>query len=191
MLNNLIFFLFPKFLELFFTPKNTPPKVQNSKPFRITIFLGHPVEIQELNPRAFSIILNYIYAGKEPNVKVDNVESLLEAACFLQLNHIKELCLDHLKDMIDIGNVLELSAFASRYNFTDLIETSKRFLKMNFYQIATSPSFLNLSEEEVGIIISGDIADVNKQAENGLQSRSSENGSVALWNKIAVILNWR
>ena len=42
---------------------------------------------------------------------------------------------------------------------------------MNFYQIATSPSFLNLSEEEVGIIISGDIADVNKQAENGLQSR--------------------
>ena len=27
----------------------------------------------------------------------------------------------------------------------------------------------------------------NKQAENGLQSRSSENGSVALWIKIAVI----
>ena len=31
LLNNLIFFLFPKFLELFFTPKNTPPKVKNSK----------------------------------------------------------------------------------------------------------------------------------------------------------------
>ena len=30
-----------------------------------------------------------------------------------------------------------------------------------------------------------------KQAENGLQLRSSENGSVALWIKIAVILNWR
>ena len=30
-----------------------------------------------------------------------------------------------------------------------------------------------------------------KQAENGLQSQSSENGSVALWIKIAVILNWR
>ena len=29
-----------------------------------------------------------------------------------------------------------------------------------------------------------------KQAENGLQSRSSENGSVALWIEIAVILNW-
>ena len=42
LLNNLIFFLFPKFLELFFTPKNTPPKVKNSKPFRITIFFGTP-----------------------------------------------------------------------------------------------------------------------------------------------------
>ena len=30
-----------------------------------------------------------------------------------------------------------------------------------------------------------------KQAENGLQSRFSENGSVALWIKIAVILDWR
>ena len=34
-----------------------------------------------------------------------------------------------------------------------------------------------------------------KQAENGLQLRSSENGktavSVALWIEIAVILNWR
>ena len=31
----------------------------------------------------------------------------------------------------------------------------------------------------------------SKQAENGLQSRSSKNGSVALWIKIAVIRNWR
>ena len=30
-----------------------------------------------------------------------------------------------------------------------------------------------------------------KQAENGLQSRSSENGSVALWIEIAVMLNYR
>ena len=34
-------------------------------------------------------------------------------------------------------------------------------------------------------------ADQFKQAENGLQSQSSENGSVALWIEIAVILNWR
>ena len=42
LLNNLIFFLFPEFLELFFTPKNTPPKVKNSKPDNITIFFGTP-----------------------------------------------------------------------------------------------------------------------------------------------------
>ena len=45
LLNNLIFSLFPKFLKLFFTPINNPPKVKNSKPFQITIFLGgHPVD---------------------------------------------------------------------------------------------------------------------------------------------------
>ena len=35
-------FSFPKFLELFFTPKNTPPKSKNSKLDKIPIFLGTP-----------------------------------------------------------------------------------------------------------------------------------------------------
>ena len=33
-------FLVPEFLELIFTPNNTPPKVKNSKPDNITIFFG-------------------------------------------------------------------------------------------------------------------------------------------------------
>ena len=38
LLNKPIFFLFPKFLELFFTPKNTPHKPKNSKLDKIPIF---------------------------------------------------------------------------------------------------------------------------------------------------------
>ena len=40
LLNSLNFFLVPKFLELFFTLKNTPPKVRNWKPDNRDIFLG-------------------------------------------------------------------------------------------------------------------------------------------------------
>ena len=35
LLNNLIFFLFPKLLELFFTPENTPPKVNKPKGLKV------------------------------------------------------------------------------------------------------------------------------------------------------------
>ena len=42
LLYNPIFFLFPKFLELFFTPKNTPSKSKNSKLDKSPIFLGTP-----------------------------------------------------------------------------------------------------------------------------------------------------
>ena len=42
LLYNPIFFLFPKFLELFFTPKNTPPEPKNSKLDKIPIFFGTP-----------------------------------------------------------------------------------------------------------------------------------------------------
>ena len=47
LLYNPIFFLFPKFLELFFTPKNTPPKPKISKLDKIPIFLGHPADRPE------------------------------------------------------------------------------------------------------------------------------------------------
>ena len=41
----MLYFLFPKFLELFFTPKNTPPKSKNSQLDKIPIFGGHPIEM--------------------------------------------------------------------------------------------------------------------------------------------------
>ena len=39
--------MFPKFLELFLTPKKTPPKVKNLKMGLNRIFLGHPVDYVE------------------------------------------------------------------------------------------------------------------------------------------------
>ena len=42
LLYNPIYFWFPKFLELFFTPKNTPPKSKKSKLDKIPIFFGTP-----------------------------------------------------------------------------------------------------------------------------------------------------
>ena len=38
-------FWFPKFLGLFFTPRNTPPKVKNSKPDKSTILFGTPCRL--------------------------------------------------------------------------------------------------------------------------------------------------
>ena len=50
LLYNPIFSLFQMFLELFFTPKNTPPKVKISKLDKRwdAFFLGHPVDIWTL-----------------------------------------------------------------------------------------------------------------------------------------------
>ena len=48
-LNNPIFFVFPKILELFFTPKKTPPKVKNSKPDKRDIFFGQPVYLHHFS----------------------------------------------------------------------------------------------------------------------------------------------
>ena len=120
-------------------------------------------EIHEISHEAFSIILNHIYTGKEMDIEDDKVESLLEAACFLQLTHVKGLCLDHLRSMINCENVVRIRDFASRFDFTDVLQASNRFINCNFYQIVTNSSFLSLSEEEVFTIISSELPDVNRQ----------------------------
>ena len=89
-------------------------------------------EIHEISHEAFSIILNHIYTGKEMDIEDDKVESLLEAACFLQLTHAKGLCLDHLRSMINCENVVRIRDFASRFDFTDVLQASNRFINCNF-----------------------------------------------------------
>ena len=55
LLYNPIYFLFPKFLEIFLTPKNTPPKSKNSKLDKIPIFLGHPADTNLWNSRVIMV----------------------------------------------------------------------------------------------------------------------------------------
>ena len=55
-LNNPKNFIKQKVLRIFFTPRNTPPKVKNSKMSLKVIFLGHPV--YGINKKGFLMSLN-------------------------------------------------------------------------------------------------------------------------------------
>ena len=101
------------------------------------------LEIHGISHEAFRIIVNFVYTGQEFEIKYDNVESLLEAASFLQLNHVKDLCLNHLKSMVNVENFLEIREYGFRYDFTEVLEASEKFINFNFYKIVSSPSVLN------------------------------------------------
>ena len=64
LLNNPLFLLFPKFLELSFTPKNTPPKPKKSKLDKIPIFFGTPCRYHNRShpfcPMVLTIARNYL-----------------------------------------------------------------------------------------------------------------------------------
>ena len=55
--------MFPKFLELFFTPKNTLPKVKNSKMGLNRIFLGHPVDTLKNTLLHFSLSWRWTFVA--------------------------------------------------------------------------------------------------------------------------------
>ena len=120
-------------------------------------------EIHGISSEAFSILLSFIYNGKDLVIKDDNVESLLEASSFLQLDHVKALCSVHLKSMISSHNFLEIRDIATRYDSKEVTQACDKFISFNFHKIVTSPSFLSLSEENVATIISNDLPDVHKQ----------------------------
>ena len=59
------FFLFPKFLELSLTIKNTPPKVKTQSLTKVTFFLGHPVVFWVIGVSRDFSISNMIQSSQE------------------------------------------------------------------------------------------------------------------------------
>ena len=69
------------------------------------------VEIQNIDEDSFDSVLNYIY-NEQISITAENVEGLLTSASFLQLEMLKEDCLEFLKPHLSIENVISIQHLA-------------------------------------------------------------------------------
>ncbi|CAI6372690.1 unnamed protein product [Macrosiphum euphorbiae] len=92
-------------------------------------------------------------------VTKENVQVLLPAANFLQLDYVIGVCAEFLQKQLNPSNCLIIRAFADLHNCTDLLSISEAYIKQNFLEVAKGEDFLSLSTEDlVKLISSNDLA---------------------------------
>ena len=69
------------------------------------------VTISDIDETAMEIVIDFIYTSYIV-VEESNVQTLLPAACLLQLTEIQDVCCEFLKRQLDPSNCLGIRAFA-------------------------------------------------------------------------------
>ncbi|XP_002734469.1 kelch-like protein 18 [Saccoglossus kowalevskii] len=121
------------------------------------------IVMQGIEPSVLESFVNYAYNGRV-ELDVNNVQSILVGASFLQLQAIKEACCEFLKERLNPCNCLGIRTFADTMMCSNLQEAANSYLHKRFIDVSKSDEFLNLSKEEIFEILSCD--DLNVKGED-------------------------
>ncbi|XP_008181656.1 ring canal kelch homolog [Acyrthosiphon pisum] len=116
------------------------------------------VNIRELDSNILQLLIDYIYTGKI-TVTEQNIMDLLPSAVRLQLDYVKDVCVEFLQKQLNTENCLGIRELADFYNCMDLLSSSEEYIKTHFLKVVEAEEFLSLSSEEIINLISR--ADIN------------------------------
>ena len=101
------------------------------------------IEFLGFDENAVSDLIEFAYSGKI-NINKDNVQTLLEASNYLQVEFVKKSCGDFLKDAIDDETCLNIWQLADCFSLEKLRKTAKRYALQHFTEICKEEEFLSL-----------------------------------------------
>nr|CAB3259761.1 kelch-like protein 20 [Phallusia mammillata] len=120
------------------------------------------IEIRDIEERAMELLVDFAYTS-QITVEESNVQSLLPAACLLQMVEIQEICSEFLKRQLDPSNCLGIRAFADTHACRELLRVADKFTQANFQEVKENEEFRLLPVEQLIEIISSD--DLNVRSE--------------------------
>eukprot|EP00061_Rhincodon_typus_P018641 g47883.t1 len=91
------------------------------------------VVIRDIDERAMELLIDFAYTS-QITVEEGNVQTLLPAACLLQLAEIQEACCEFLKRQLDPSNCLGIRAFADTHSCRELLRIADKFTQHNFQE---------------------------------------------------------
>ncbi|XP_055836563.1 kelch-like protein 2 [Episyrphus balteatus] len=113
------------------------------------------VRIQELNGEILKSILDFIYTGTI-ELKSKTVPEIFSAARFFQMESLVLVCQQFMVQELDPSNCLGIALFAKQHDLNDLYETAFQFACTHFEKVSKMEEFLNLSEDQVVMMISNE-----------------------------------
>ena len=122
------------------------------------------VTIKDVDEKAMEQLIDFAYTAV---IKIDenNVQTILPAACLLQLKEIQDACCEFLKKQLDPSNCLGIKSFADTHACTELLHIADLFTLHNFQDVKDSEEFLLLPLDQICEIIASDELNVVSEEE--------------------------
>uniref|UniRef100_A0A8C5M7C8 BTB domain-containing protein n=2 Tax=Leptobrachium TaxID=161697 RepID=A0A8C5M7C8_9ANUR len=120
------------------------------------------VQLRNVDSSSLQIIITYAYTGNLA-INESTVEQLYETACFLQVDHVLQLCREYLIKKINAKNCVRLLSFADLFSCEELKQSAKRMVEHKFTTVYHQEAFMQLSSELLIDLVSSDNLNVEKE----------------------------
>ncbi|XP_039621717.1 kelch-like protein 4 isoform X2 [Polypterus senegalus] len=116
------------------------------------------IKMEGVDPDALKALVHYAYTGVL-ELKEDTIESLLAAACLLQLSQVIQVCCNFLKKQLHPSNCLGIRSFADAQGCMDLLNVAHTYTMEHFLEVIKNQEFLLLPSSEIVKLLASD--DIN------------------------------
>lgn len=99
------------------------------------------IPIQGIKSLGMELILDFVYTGKL-HIKSSNVQQLLEAADLLQIQPVRDGCLNFLDRQLDATNCFGIYLFTERHSCLTLSKKAWAFALTNFHEVSKNNEIL-------------------------------------------------
>ncbi|XP_061691389.1 kelch-like protein 4 isoform X1 [Syngnathoides biaculeatus] len=116
------------------------------------------IKMEGVDPDALTSLVHFAYTGVL-ELKEETIESLLAAACLLQLSQVIQVCCNFLMKQLHPSNCLGIRSFADAQGCVDLLNVAHNYTMENFLEVIQNQEFLLLPTAEIVKLLSSD--DIN------------------------------
>ncbi|XP_061643392.1 kelch-like protein 4 isoform X1 [Phyllopteryx taeniolatus] len=116
------------------------------------------IKMEGVDPDALTSLVHFAYTGVL-ELKEETIESLLAAACLLQLSQVIQVCCNFLMKQLHPSNCLGIRSFADAQGCVDLLNVAHNYTMGNFLEVIQNQEFLLLPTAEIVKLLSSD--DIN------------------------------
>ncbi|XP_006871369.1 PREDICTED: kelch-like protein 4 [Chrysochloris asiatica] len=116
------------------------------------------IKMEGVDPNALNSLVQYAYTGVL-QLKEETIESLLAAACLLQLTQVIEVCSNFLIKQLHPSNCLGIRSFGDAQGCMELLNVAHKYTMENFIEVIKNQEFLLLPANEMSKLLCSD--DIN------------------------------
>lgn len=108
-----------------------------------------------VSSQGLHLVLEYIYTSKL-QLNLANIQNVLSAASYFQLEAIVEACLNYLTQQLDIDNCIDILTISITYSLTSLKQKVYRFICGHLFEVSRTNEFQRLACHQLEYILACD-----------------------------------